>query len=120
MSTVSIVPVPGAQGGSAYQATSGERHASGATPGMALDAITGLMGAEEGPTLVLLLRSAPDSHFSASQRDRLADLMAKWRTARDTGVELPGDEQGELDALVKAELHASGRRANALASELTK
>lgn len=120
MSTVSIVPVPGEQGGSVYQATSGERHASGATPGMALDAITGLMGAEEAPTLVLLLRSAPDAQFTASQRDRLADLMAKWRAARDTGVELPDDEQRELDALVQAELHASGRRADALADESTK
>jgi hypothetical protein len=56
----------------------------------------------------------PDAFFAAAQIQRLADLMAKWRTARDAGVTLPADEQAELDALIQAELGAATERAAAM------
>ena len=36
--------------------------------------------------------------------------MRKWCAARDSGRSLPADEQSELQALVDAELRASGER----------
>ena len=33
----------------------------------------------------------------------MADLMARWRTARDAGGRLPAEEQAELESLVVAE-----------------
>lgn len=56
---------------------------------------------------------APDEFFSAGQQARLAELMAKWRTARDAGATLPAAEQAELDALTAAELRAATARAAA-------
>lgn len=46
----------------------------------------------------------PDRFFTAEQIARLQELMAVWRTARDTGAVLDADEQVELDGLVSAEL----------------
>jgi len=43
--------------------------------------------------------------------------MAKWRVARDTGAVLPADENAELEALIDAELEASGKRTAALLRE---
>jgi hypothetical protein len=57
----------------------------------------------------------PDAWFTAEQRQRLADLMARWRAARDAGVPFHPEEQAELDGLVKAELEAAARRSAALA-----
>ena len=44
--------------------------------------------------------------------------MARWRAARDTGRFLPSPEQAELDALVDAEVRASGQRAAAALADL--
>lgn len=44
--------------------------------------------------------------------------MLRWRAARDAGEALPLAEQSELDALVEAEMRASGERAAALRREL--
>ena len=54
-----------------------------------------------------------DEFFTADQRRRLEDLMARWRAARDAGLSLPADEQAELEALARAEVEAAGRRAAA-------
>jgi hypothetical protein len=56
----------------------------------------------------------PDQFFTAEQQQRLEELMARWRQARDAGLLLPQAEQAELDALVEAELRASMQRAAAL------
>ena len=53
----------------------------------------------------------PDKLFTAEQRDRLSDLMTRWRTARDAGQQLAPDEQTELNALVETEVRAAGERA---------
>ncbi len=60
----------------------------------------------------------PDRFFTAEQQERLKELMARWRAARDAGMSLPSDEQAELDALVDAELHAATERAAALLKEI--
>jgi hypothetical protein len=60
----------------------------------------------------------PDRFFGAAQQKRLAELMERWRLARDQGHSLPLDEQAELDALVEAELQASAARAAAILDEL--
>ena len=52
----------------------------------------------------------PDTLFNADQQARLSELMRQWRVARDAGHNLSVDEQGELDALIEAELQAAIRR----------
>jgi hypothetical protein len=83
-----------------------------------LDALTAQLSADEASTLVIVQSLRPDHFFTAAQQQRLATLMARWRTARDQGGTLPVDEQTELEALVEAELRASAARAAALADAL--
>ena len=54
-----------------------------------------------------------DRFFTTSDRQRLQELMQRWRAARDVGSALPEDEQRELEVLVDAEIRAAGRRAAA-------
>ncbi len=61
---------------------------------------------------------APDSFFTADQRQRLIELVERWRAAREAGGLLPAEEQAELEALVTAELEAATRRAAALLNKL--
>jgi Spy/CpxP family protein refolding chaperone len=56
----------------------------------------------------------PDAYFTDAQRQRLGELMARWRTARDGGVALSAEEQAELDALIEAEVRAAADRAAGL------
>ena len=118
MTTVSIFAVPNEEGGSLYQAVAGTRNVCGATPGEALDAIRAQLEGAEASTLVVLRQNLPDSYFTARARDRLSELMQRWRTARDAGACLPADDQAELDALVEAELRGSAARANYSADQL--
>jgi len=46
-----------------------------------------------------------------SQRERLKDLMARWRAARDEGATLGAAEQAELDQLIEMEVRAATERA---------
>lgn len=55
-----------------------------------------------------------DEFFSEAEIARLAELMARWRTARDAGEALPAEEQSELDALIAAELVAATARSAAI------
>lgn len=61
-----------------------------------------------------------DRFFTEDQLRRLAELMARWRKARDQGNTLPPDEQAELEQLVAAELEGATRRAAALLEEMRK
>jgi len=119
MTTVSILAVADEQGGYSYRAVAGERHGGGKTPGEALDAITAQFDSLESSTLVVLQKHLPDRFFTAEQRSRLEELMSRWRTAREGGASLAPDEQAELDSLVETELRAAGKRAEAMADELT-
>ena len=58
-----------------------------------------------------------DRFFTAVQQQRLQELMAKWRAARDSDQSLPADEQTELEQLVDAEVKAAGLRAEMLLRE---
>jgi hypothetical protein len=61
----------------------------------------------------------PDAFFSADQHRRMADLMRRWREARDSGRSLAADEQAEFNDLVEAELAGATRRAAALSEQTT-
>jgi hypothetical protein len=56
----------------------------------------------------------PDEFFTAPQRERLVELMDRWRHARDTETALTAAEQAELDQLVAAETESAIKRAKAL------
>ena len=90
------------------------------TAGAALDALTAQLPSDQTGTLVIVQSHAADEFFSAGQKHRLGELMGRWRTARDAGAGLPPAEQTELDALVEAELRASGQRTSAVLAELAK
>jgi hypothetical protein len=119
MTTIAIVPDSPATPPTGFRAVAGQRQSVGRTPGEALDALTAQLDADEAGTLLVIQHLRPDAFFTAEQRQRLGDLMARWRAARDRGAALPPDEQAELDALVAAELDAAARRAAALADGLT-
>jgi len=118
MTKVAILPIPTEQGNLSYHAIAGAKHAEGKTAGEALDALTAQLSADEASTLVIVQSLHPDRFFTAAQQERLAALMARWRTARDQGNTLPVAEQAELDTLIDAELRASAARAAALANTL--
>lgn len=118
MTNVAILPIPTAQGDLSYRAVAGEKHAQGKTAGEALDALTAQLSADEASTLVVVQSLRPDRFFTATQQQRLAALMARWRILRDQGSTLPPDEQTELEALIAAELQASAARTAALADSL--
>ncbi|MEK7831398.1 MAG: hypothetical protein AAB401_09960, partial [Acidobacteriota bacterium] len=56
----------------------------------------------------------PDRFFTSEQRNRLQELMVRWRTARDEGARLPKEEQAELESLVSAQLEGAAQRAEAM------
>ena len=64
-----------------------------------------------GGTPALTQNKGPDRFFSAQQQRRLEELMQRWRTVRDAGKPFSASEQAELNALVEAEVQASGVRA---------
>ncbi len=114
MTTISIMLEGTAAGNRAYRAVAGQLQSVGKTPGEALDALTSQLSEEEASTLVVVQSLRPDQYFTAQQQQRLAELMQRWRAARDAGTALPPKEQAELDALVEAELRGAAARAAAL------
>ena len=112
MTTISVLSPPDTHLG--YRAVSDGIEATGDTPGQALDALVEQTGATSGATLVVIQPKAGDEFFSDAQRQRLADLMARWRTARDTKQPFPPAAQAELDALITEELKAATARSAAL------
>jgi len=118
MTTITIVPDDPQATTPQFRAVAGELQSVGATVGQALDALTAQLGGPTGMTLVVMHPVGPDALFTASQQQRLADLMARWRAARDAGAALPAPEQAELDVLVEAELRAAAARSAALTGPL--
>jgi hypothetical protein len=114
MTTIVLVPENVPASPPSFRAIAGDVQALGATAGQALDALTAQIGIPEQTTLVVVQPMRPDGWFTAEQRQRLADLMARWRAARDAGGPFPPEEQAELDALVRAELVAAAQRSAAL------
>lgn len=118
MTRVAILPIATEQGGVAYRAVAGARQSEGKTAGAALDGLAAQLSDAEASTLVIVQSGRPDAFFDAAAQQRLAQLMAHWRGARDQGSALPADEQAELTALVDAEVRAAAARAAALADDL--
>ena len=120
MTTVAIVPIPKQTGGQTYQAVAGQRIATGDTAGQALDAFTEQFPDVGPESLLIVQRFQADRFFSESQQLRMADLMARWRAARDGEGSFSAEEQAELESLVVAESQASGERAEEAAKGLGK
>ena len=118
MTSVAILPIPTGSGDVSYLAVAGDKRSQGNTAGAALDALASQLDEDEAGTLVIVQNRRPDRFFTAAQQQRLAELMERWRTARDRGQSLAVEEQGELDALAEEELNASAARAAALADRL--
>lgn len=117
MTKVAILPEPSKQGDVVYRAIAKGHQSVAKTAGAALDALTAQLSPEDTGTMIVIQNYKPDRFFTAQQQERLATLMARWRAARDTGNALPANEQAELEALVDAELAASGQRAAAVLAE---
>ena len=118
MTRVAIVPGPTSGGPPSYRAAAGDKQSVGRTAGEALDALVSQLPAEQAGTIVVVQDLRPDPYFTAAQRQRLSELMDRWRAARDAGASLDPSEQAELDSLAEAELRGSAQRAAALAQEL--
>jgi hypothetical protein len=118
MTKVAILPIPTEKGNISYRAVAGDRQSHGRTAGEALDALTAQLSDDETSTLVIVQNLRSDRFFNTSQQQRLAELMDRWRTARDKGESLPTDQQAELEALTEVELGAAAGRAAALEDEL--
>ncbi|HKI30618.1 MAG TPA: hypothetical protein VKA46_01905 [Gemmataceae bacterium] len=111
MTTISIMPECTTTGDRAYRAVAGQIQSVGKTPGEALDAVTAQLSEAETSTVVVVQSLRPDHFFTAAQQQRLAELMQRWRTARDAGQALPPEEQAKLDTLVEAQLRGAAARA---------
>src|SRR5262245_5774425 len=99
MITIAIVPETPGSPTTRYRAVAGQRYSVGQTAGQALDALTSQMGDADAGTIIVVQRARPDALFDATQQQRLEDLMARWRAARDAGTSLPPAEQAELERL---------------------
>jgi hypothetical protein len=102
----------------AFRAIAVDKQAISRTPGEALDALASPLDDDAADTLILERELRPDRCFDSPQRVRLKVLMADWRSARDAGTDLPGDERSELEALIDGEVAAATKRAAALRREL--
>ena len=118
MTRVAIMPVTKTGGEIRFYASAGDKRSHGKTPGAALDALANQMAEEDLNTLIIVQNFRPDRFFDGRQRQRLTELMNRWRAARDAGATLSNSLQAELDALIEVELSASAERTMALLEEL--
>ncbi len=118
MTTIAILPENPQSLPTRYRAVSGIAQSYGATAGQALDALQAQIGEQAQTTLVVVQSMRPDALFNAVQQRRLAELLDRWRAARDTCSALTPQEQNELDALVEAELRAATERSATLVRQL--
>lgn len=115
-----VLVLPNNQNGKTFRAISGEKESFGATVGEALDAITEELELTGENAVVYVQDYRADEFFTEAQQTRMAELMQKWRMARDESQTLPNDEQAELEELIEAELKGSTARAEKLADALGK
>jgi hypothetical protein len=118
MTTIAIVPDNPQASPTRFRAVAGDLQSVGATVGQALDALTAQLSELRETTLIVVQPMRPDALFTAAQQQRLAELMDRWRAARDAGAVLSAQEQAELDALVEAELRAASERSAHLVRRL--
>jgi hypothetical protein len=101
-----------------FRAVAARAQAMGRTAGEAIDALTSQLDDDQSETLIIVRDLRPDQFFDASQRERLRELTARWRSARDSGTTMSAVEQSELEALIDSELVAAAERSAALRREL--
>ncbi|HUY34715.1 MAG TPA: hypothetical protein VMV69_18360 [Pirellulales bacterium] len=114
MTTISIVPDGPLDSPNRFRAVAGDVQSVGATVGEAADALRAQLSGPDQTTLILVQPMHGDGFFTLEQQQRLGELTARWRTARDSGTTFPPEEQAQLNALVEAELQAAGERSAAL------
>ncbi len=103
-----------------FRAVTAGNQAMGRTAGEALDALTSQLPDGGADTLIIVRSLRPDQFFTAQQRQRLGQLMARWRSARDAGESITTQEKSELEGLIDAEIHAATERAASLSQELAR
>ena len=103
-----------------WRAMTKGRQFIGKTAGEALDNLSKELGERQNGYFIVYEQWQPDDFFTATQQQRLQELMTRWRAARDAGGTLSANEQQELEQLVEAELAGSARRAEKMVSEKTK
>ncbi len=113
-----VLVLPNNQNGKSFRAISGEKESFGETVGEALDAMTEELELKNSNAVVFVQDFRPDEFFTEAQQKRMAELMQKWRTARDKGGDWSPEEQTELEKLIEAELEGSARRTEKLANQL--
>jgi hypothetical protein len=118
MTKIAILPIRNEKGGILYHAIAGNKQSEGKTAGEALDVLTQQLPEEETNTVVIIQSQRADNFFTTEQMKRLCELMEQWRISCENGGNLPKDQQSELEALVEAELKASGNRISKIADEL--
>lgn len=111
MTTISITPEHPVPGQIIWLAVAGDKRSHGKTMGEALDALAAQLALDTTAARVIVQQKQPDQFFTEAQQQRLAALLAQWRTARDTGQQLTPPEQQELEALIEAEVQGAGQRA---------
>lgn len=114
MTTIAILPENPGSPATSFRAVAGKLESTGRTAGEALDGLLAQLDESTTGTLAVVQQLRPDRFFTAEQQQRLAELMNRWRAARDKGHNLAPEEQAELEALVEAEVQASAARAAGL------
>ena len=117
MTKIALTRNPNPSEPAPFRAVAGPLQATGRTAGEAVDALTAQLSEEQAETLLIIRALQPDRFFSADQRQRLDDLMIRWRAARDASGSLPPEDQAELERLVDAEFQAATARAESLAQQ---
>lgn len=120
METITIIPEDSVTSEPLWRASYSGKHSIGKTAGEALDNLTESLSDSVSGAVVVVQPMQPDRFFTAEQRNRLQELMGKWRTARDTGGTLVNEEQAELEALVAAQLEGAAQRAEAMLAGVSK
>lgn len=117
MTAIAILREESETGPDTYRAVTptGGVQSVGRTAGEALDALTAQLGREESGTVVVVQQMRPDRYFTETQTRRLRELMDR---SQNGDVPLMAAERVERDALIEAEIRASGQRAAALADAL--
>lgn len=114
METITITPESSVVSETLWRASANGKRSIGKTAGEALDNLTNSLTENVSGSVVFVQPMQPDRFFTEEQRDRLQELMAKWRTARDMGAKLVQEEQSELESLVEAQLEGAAQRAEAM------
>ena len=83
----------------------------------ALDRVAAQFSKEDATPVVIVQHRHGDRFFPAAHVERLEQLMACWRVARDGGPALTDAESAELDQLIELETLAAGERGAAVMRE---